>query len=113
MFNVTHALAGDVTRVQVAGELDMATAPQLNSVIDSLVGDGRHQILVDLTELSFCDSTGLAAFVRGNNLAAPAGGWLRLTGATGRVSRVLAMSGLEQVLSYEQDTGNPTAVGEH
>jgi anti-sigma B factor antagonist len=80
-------------------------------VIDERLEAGEARLLVDLRGLEFCDSTGLAAFVRGENLAAARGGWLRLTGANGRVSRVLAISGLEQVLRYEP-VGDPAGLTE-
>ncbi|MEU2615437.1 STAS domain-containing protein [Micromonospora sp. NPDC007271] len=57
---------------------------------------------------AFCDSTGIAAFVRGDNRASAAGGWLRLT-ATGRVARVLQLTGLAEVLRYEEDAADPAA----
>ncbi|ASW54999.1 STAS domain-containing protein [Plantactinospora sp. KBS50] len=100
-FSVAHARSGEIIRIEVTGELDMATVPRLNAVIDERIEDGDARLLVDLRGLEFCDSTGLGAFVRGDNLAAARGGWLRLTGAGGRVLRVLSISGLEQVLRYE------------
>ena len=81
---------GGVAHLRLAGELDISTAPQLGEAIDRLLGDGHHRVLVDLTDLDFCDSTGMSAFVRGDNEAAAAGGWLRLTGATGRVGAAAA-----------------------
>ncbi|MFG2167347.1 STAS domain-containing protein [Micromonospora chersina] len=107
-FTVTHArLDGGPARLRLAGELDLSTAPELTAAIDRLVAEGHRELLLDLTELTFCDSTGIAAFVRGDNLATAAGGWLRITGATGRVARVLAMTGLDDVLRYGADTVDP------
>ena len=74
-----------------------------------MVAEGHRELLLDLTELTFCDSTGIAAFVRGDNIVAADGGWLRLTGATGRVARVLQVTGLAEVLHRGLDTADPTA----
>ncbi|MEU0150825.1 STAS domain-containing protein [Micromonospora fulviviridis] len=107
-FTVTYArLDGGRARLRLAGELDLSTAPELTAAIDRLAGEGHRELLLDLTELTFCDSTGIAAFVRGDNLTAAAGGWLRVTGATGRVARVLQMTGLADVLCYEADRADP------
>ncbi|MEH1102211.1 STAS domain-containing protein [Micromonospora sp. CPCC 205561] len=95
--------------LRLAGELDLSTAPELNSVIDRLVEGGERHLLVDLSQLTFCDSTGIAAFVRGDNRVAADGGWLRLTGASGRVDRVLQVTGLAQVLRYEPGAADPAA----
>lgn len=94
---------GGVAHLRLVGELDIGTAPQLGEAIDRLLGAGHHRLLVDLTDLDFCDSTGMSAFVRGDNEAAAAGGWLRLTGATGRVARLLRLSGLAEVLGHRPD----------
>ncbi|MER7475423.1 STAS domain-containing protein [Micromonospora sp. NPDC000018] len=109
-FTVTYAdRQGGGACLRLAGELDLSTAPELNAVIDRLVDGGERRLLVDLTELVFCDSTGIAAFVRGDNRVAVDGGWLRVTGASGRVDRVLQVTGLADVLRYEPDGGDPTS----
>ncbi|MGC5019997.1 STAS domain-containing protein [Micromonospora sp. DT47] len=100
---------GGGVRLRLVGELDMSTAGELNAEIDRLAAAGERQLLLDLTDLSFCDSTGIAAFVRGDNLVAADGGWLRLTGATGRVDRVLQVTGLADVLIYQPDTSDPSS----
>ncbi|MEU8179622.1 STAS domain-containing protein [Micromonospora sp. NPDC049044] len=95
--------------LRLAGELDMGTSPQLTAEIDRLRAAGESRVLLDLTDLTFCDSTGMAVFVRGDNEAAADGGWLRLVGATGRVDRVLRMTGLADVLRYEPESVDPAS----
>ncbi|MFE9656868.1 STAS domain-containing protein [Micromonospora sp. NPDC006431] len=103
-FTVTYAQRdGGGACLRLAGELDLSTAPQLDAAVDRLAADGHHELLVDLTELTFCDSVGIAALVRGDNHASAEGGWLRITGATGRVARVLQVTGLAELLRYEAD----------
>lgn len=107
-FTVTYGQRdGGPAYLRLAGELDLATAPELNAAIDRLAAEGHRELLLDLSELTFCDSTGIAAFVRGDNLAAAKGGWLRITGATGRVARVLQVTGLAEVLSHEAEVADP------
>ncbi|WP_319460950.1 STAS domain-containing protein [Micromonospora sp. RTP1Z1] len=109
-FTVTYAQQdGGGVCLRLAGELDLSTAPQLNAAIDRLAADGERYLLIDLTALTFCDSTGIAAFVRGDNRASADGGWLRVTGAGGRVERVLRLTGLAEVLDYDADTPNPAS----
>ncbi|WBB76841.1 STAS domain-containing protein [Micromonospora sp. WMMD1128] len=108
-FTVTHARRGEAGAcLRLAGELDLSTVGTLSATIDRLIAEGRRELLLDLSELTFCDSTGIAAFVRGDNLVADDGGWLRLTGATGRVARVLQVTGLAEVLRHDRDTFDPT-----
>ena len=90
------------TVVRLAGELDMASAPRLQAVIDDLLGHGCTRIVVDLYELAFCDSAGLNAFVQGDKRCAARGGWLRLNRAQGHVARVMELSGVGDVLAYRR-----------
>ncbi|MGS2617362.1 STAS domain-containing protein [Micromonospora sp. LZ34] len=108
-FTVTYTERDGGARLWLAGELDLSTAGELAAVLDRLADAGTHRLLVDLSGLTFCDSTGIAAFVRGDNRAAAAGGWLRITGATGRVRRVLQVTGLGEVLGHESDMTDPAS----
>ncbi|RKN48569.1 STAS domain-containing protein [Micromonospora endolithica] len=108
-FTVTYAEHDDGgAHLLLTGELDMSTVPELTAALDRSFATGARRILLDLTDLTFCDSTGIAAFVRGDNRAAAEGGWLRLTGATGRVDRVLRVTGLADVLGHDSDSPAPT-----
>lgn len=89
---------GEMVVVSVAGELDMATAPQLQDQITDLLDRGRNRLVFDLTEVSFCDSTGLSVFVRAKNSCDEAGGSVRLAAPQRGVLRILEVSGLVEVL---------------
>jgi anti-sigma B factor antagonist len=89
---------GDVVVISVAGELDMATAPQLQAHITELLESGRARFVFNLTEVSFCDSTGLSVFVRAKNSSDAAGGVVRLAAPQRGVLRILEVSGLVDVL---------------
>ncbi|HEX7745822.1 MAG TPA: anti-sigma factor antagonist [Micromonosporaceae bacterium] len=89
---------GDVVVVSIAGELDMATAPQLQDQITDLIDRGRCRIVFDLANLSFCDSTGLSVFVRAKNGCDDSGGVVRLAAPQRGVLRILEVSGLVEVL---------------
>ena len=89
---------GDIVVVSVGGELDMATAPQLQDQITDLLDRGLSRLVFDLTELSFCDSTGLSVFVRAKNSTDEAGGVVRLAAPQRGVRRILEVSGLVEVL---------------
>ncbi|MDG4758276.1 STAS domain-containing protein [Micromonospora sp. WMMD710] len=109
-FSVRYAgRDGSGACLRLAGELDLSTAPELTAAIDRLTEAGERRVLLDLTDLTFCDSTGMAVFVRGDNRAAADGGWLRVVGANGRVERVLRVTGLAEVLRYEPDTVDPAS----
>jgi anti-anti-sigma factor len=109
-FTITRDCADNPAVVRLAGELDMTAAPELNACIDELVAGGHRHLLLDLRDLTFCDSTGISCFVRGDNNCAARGGWLRLTGFTGAVERVLRVTGLCDFLAYDVDADHATVV---
>ncbi len=84
--------------VQVVGELDMGTAPQLEAEIERAPGD-EEPLLVDLSGCEFIDSTGIALIVRAwqqrerNDAFA-------LCGVADQVGRVLEITGLETIPSH-------------
>jgi len=55
-----------VELVQVEGELDIATAARLISVLNSSVAEAIKAVVVDLTRVGFMDSTGLALLINAN-----------------------------------------------
>jgi anti-anti-sigma factor len=85
--------------VTVAGELDLATAPDLEAIVLPAVRDGRHAIL-DLRGLEFMDSSGVRVVVAAHSLAEQHGGRLSLVRAEqgSAVQRILEISGLEGIL---------------
>jgi anti-sigma B factor antagonist len=55
----TRRLGAGVIQVQLFGEVGLAIAPQLQAQLDDLVRDRHPRLVVDLTEATFLDSTGL------------------------------------------------------
>ena len=81
------------------GELSHATrAPALELLTDA-VNRGESKIVLDLSDLGFCDSAGLRLLIQLNERARAAGGWLRLAAPTPSMSRILAMTNLDRVLA--------------
>ena len=85
-------------RVTVSGEIDMATAPSLASQLDSLTSEPGVSVVVDLTGVSFMDSSGLRTVVRSATAAEDSGGSLVINGVSGSVARLLEVTGLTERL---------------
>ncbi len=101
---------GDLIVVSVAGELDLATAPQLADQLTDLLDKGRNRLVFDLSGLSFCDSTGLSVFVRARNSCDETGGLVRLAAPQRAVRRILEVSGLVEVLPTYASVADAVAV---
>lgn len=79
--------------IRASGELDLAVAEDL--VLVALEGLGTAPAVhIDLTEVSFIDSTGLGALLRIRNEATAAGKALRLQGVPAVLDRLLQITGL-------------------
>ena len=89
--------------LHVAGELDVLTAPPLSSDLSSLVG-GATSIVLDLTAVSFLDSTGVRFVDEAAREAARRGAGFRVVAPVGTPSRrLLELLGMTAVLADEPD----------
>jgi len=88
------------TRMHIApiGELDIATAPQLEEAIGAATSEPVSELVLDLRELTFMDSTGLRALAQANLKAEQAGTALSIWRGSRQIERVLEISGLGPLL---------------
>jgi anti-sigma B factor antagonist len=89
--------------ITLTGELDMATAPELNDVLAPLVDDGPEEVVLDLAELSFIDSSGLAVLVTAQNALQEKGRRLVVRSPGRHARRVFEIAGLLEFLSVEAE----------
>jgi anti-sigma B factor antagonist len=91
---------GGVTRLRAGGEIDMATVALLDAAMtDAVTLAGTVSVIVDMTDVTFCDSSGIAAFDRTYFLALTRGVAFRLVNVGPEVSRVLEITGLLETLT--------------
>ncbi len=91
--------SGSITVAELAGELDIASAPALREELLSLLQRGSSRLVIDLSKVSFCDASGLAVLVSTGRRARLLGGFLRLAAVSPQVSRVLQVTGLRRNLA--------------
>ncbi len=91
VFEVTTTDADDSsTLVEVSGEIDLATAPQLRTAIVGIDGD----ITVDLSRVSFLDSSGIGVLVSAYKRAGAEGHRFVIRGASGSVEQTMRITGV-------------------
>src|SRR5258708_21536025 len=96
-FTITMHPTVDSTTIRIAGELDLACAQELREALRGLKGDA----VLDCSELSFVDSTGLIVLCGAHRRFEAEGDRLRLVGVSQRVRRTLHVAGLDHVLILE------------
>lgn len=82
------------TTMIVQGEIDMETAPQLRDALADCLSTGRPCIYLDLTGVSFIDSSGLHALLAAQRRARSLGGDLVVTKRSHQVDRLIAIAGV-------------------
>lgn len=88
------------TLIQVIEEkLDTNVAPTLKSELVLISGNGEKNIILDLSNCRYCDSSGLSAILVANRLCKNANGTFVLTGLTDAVDRLITISQLDTVLN--------------
>ncbi|MFD7231100.1 STAS domain-containing protein [Streptomyces sp. NPDC059881] len=95
------ATAGPV--IELAGELDHHSAPDVRVL---LLGLGLHpgqQLVIDLDRLTFCDSSGITVLIAARNHALQAEADIALAAVPDHVSRIFRTVGLEQVFTIHPD----------
>lgn len=90
---------GSAIIYRLHGSLDLATAPSLRAALIEAANEGKHDIIVDLTELEFLDSTGLGALIGAHRRALENGGRVRLIVRDGPIQRLLNITGLMRIFA--------------
>jgi anti-sigma B factor antagonist len=84
--------------VTLLGEVDLYTAPRFHDVLLQGIDEGAHRILIDLSAVTFVDSTALGVLVGGAKRLG-ADGSLQIVCGPGNVRRVLEIAGLGGVFA--------------
>jgi len=88
------------TMIQVLEEkLDTHIAPALKSELVLVSGQGEKNVVMDLSNCKYCDSSGLSAILVANRLCKNANGIFVLTGLNDAVERLITISQLDTVLN--------------
>lgn len=95
--------------VSASGEIDFATHRLLLRALMDQLDQGRHRLLLDMRDVTFCDSTGLGVLIRVQQRAAAAGGWLRLVAPVPAVRRALEITNLDRLIPAYATTAEAVA----
>ncbi|MET8802843.1 STAS domain-containing protein [Streptomyces sp. NPDC004546] len=113
-FKVTGVEQGEWAVLRVSGELDLMTSPVLRQRVHDVVAEGHHSLVVDLSDVFFCDSSGVGVLVAARRLIRSCQGRLRLIlpdrGADdgSHVNRVLGALGVRRLFDVRPDIESAT-----
>jgi anti-sigma B factor antagonist len=83
----------------VVGELDVATAPELRSRLDSAIDRGPAVVVADLLGVTFLDSTALGVLIGALKRCQATGRELRIVAAEPRILKIFEITGLTELFS--------------
>ena len=91
--------ADDVAVVEAAGELDIHTSVVFKDSLVGAIEEGATRVVVDLTGVTFIDSSALGALVGGTRRSAEVGSELMIVCPAGSVARVIEITGLNRAFT--------------
>ena len=104
--SLTTRTEGGRTVVEVAGEIDVYTAPKLRETLVALVDAGQYDLVVDLEKVDFLDSTGLGVLVGGLKRVRTHDGSLSLVCTQERLLKIFRITGLTKVFEIHPDVAS-------
>jgi anti-sigma B factor antagonist len=111
---MTEDAQGEWAVLRVAGEMDLVTSPMLREQVHHAVADGRHSLVLDLSDVLFCDSSGVGVLIAARRLLRSCSGRLRVVlparGAEegSHVNRVLSALGVRRLFDVYADVADAT-----
>jgi anti-sigma B factor antagonist len=89
---------GDQPLLRAVGEIDLASGPVLAEALEQAFAAGASSLRLDLSGVTYMDSSGLGVLALATDRAAASGGTLCVEGASPLVCRLFQISGLDAVI---------------
>jgi anti-sigma B factor antagonist len=96
--------AGPLAVLGVGGEIDLQTAPAMRKEALAVIAQGHPHLILDLTGVTFCDSSGFNALIGIMRCATAAHGSLSLAAVPDRLLHILDLTGLSSIMPTYPDT---------
>jgi anti-sigma B factor antagonist len=110
LFSVETELTGRSARLTLRGELDIATAGIFADALRAVWSRDLDRVEIDLRDLTFIGSAGVAAILDANARARDAGCALTLVRGPQPVHRIFELTGIEGQFAFRQPSAPPRAV---
>jgi anti-anti-sigma factor len=120
--SVATERSGEWTLLRVAGDIDLFSGTEIRERVHQQVAEGCHRLVLDLTLVRFCDSSGVGVLIAARRLMRSCGGLLRLVlpdalpdggqpPVSSHVHRVFTALGVRRLFDIHQDLAS--AIGEN
>ena len=100
-----EAPSDDIGVVVLEGEIDIYSAPEFKEVLVNSIEGGAHRVIVDLTKVTFIDSTALGVLVSGAKRVRPRNGNLDIVCSDENIIRIFEITGLDRIFGIYSSRG--------
>lgn len=83
----------------VAGEVDVFTAPEFKDAINEAIESGLVDLVIDLSQVSYMDSSGFGILLSATKRVRPKGGSINLVGSNEAIERMMKITRLDTVFN--------------
>ncbi|MFH1046584.1 MAG: STAS domain-containing protein [Candidatus Omnitrophota bacterium] len=96
---VKERIVGEVLILDLAGDIDINTSPDLRKCFDKLIKEQKKKVLLNLSQVGYIDSSGLATLVEMLQRMKRFGGALRLSNLSDKVRGLFEITKLEKLFA--------------
>ena len=102
MTNVDFEMKNNQLKIYISGEIDHHSAVSVRADIDAMIFEQRpKRLILDLSEISFMDSSGLGLIMGRYALMQKLGGEFSVVNPSSRVQKIFELSGLGRIIKIE------------
>lgn len=92
--NINTRSKGDIVILDISGEIDLYNAPEIKDIINKLIDEKKYNVVINLEEVSYIDSSGIGALISSlSNLKKYQGG-LKIINVYASVRKVFELTKL-------------------
>lgn len=95
---------GEIAVLEIEGEVDMQSAPEVRDNLLPLFQETMRGIIVDLSGVTYMDSSGIATMIEGLQWSTREGKRFIVSGLSEQVMDVFVLTNLKDVFEFAQDT---------
>jgi anti-sigma B factor antagonist len=99
--------------LSVVGEIDLYTAPRLQAEFTRLLETGPERVVIDMSGVEFCDSTGMNVLLSALKRMRERGGVLEVASPRPAVRKILQVTGLDSVFTVHDTIPAELLTAEH
>lgn len=107
-FGATARQTDGITVIDIVGSITLGEASALGDMVHEMVGKGRKKIILNLRDVSYLDSSGIAQLVSGYATVKRNGGQLKILHLSKKVQDLLSVTSLYKI--FEEFSDEQTAV---